>query len=106
LIFWKIDGDAKVFENLDSGFRHIVEERVTKAGAHEKHALVEGAGAGCGHGKKCLFTGYRSGGALQSIILAGFIFPLANAGVRMICMVRGGYFIGWGMGWTSMRRDA
>jgi hypothetical protein len=51
LVFREIDGDAKVLEHLDSGFRHVVEERVTEAGAHEKHALVEGAGAGSGHGK-------------------------------------------------------
>jgi hypothetical protein len=51
LVFREIDGDAKVLEYFDCSFCHVVEEGITEAGAHEKHALVEGAGAGSGHGK-------------------------------------------------------
>jgi hypothetical protein len=51
LVLREIDRNTKVLEYFDCGFCHVVEERVTEAGAHEKHALVEGAGAGSGHGK-------------------------------------------------------
>ena len=51
LVVGKIDRDAEVLKDLDRGFCDIIEKGVAKAGAHEKYALIEGAGAGGGHEK-------------------------------------------------------
>ena len=59
LIFGKLDGDAKMFEDFDSGAGDVVIECIAKAGSHEEHAFVGGALELGGHGELIGFMPIR-----------------------------------------------
>ena len=52
LVVGKLDAHAEVFEDFDGRLGGVVVEGVAKAGAHEEHAFVEGAGDWIGHVEK------------------------------------------------------
>ena len=50
LIVWKFNGDAKMFQNFDRGFRDVIIKGIAKACAHEEHPFAGRAEKLAGHG--------------------------------------------------------